>query len=409
MERELIGRFLTDNEAFATSSLSEKHFLDPLCREAYRAISAALAAGDEANLVTVTMHSKALKSRAGELSAMTSEAWMGPTHNAERKVTDAYRRRALKALAEAIAESEPEAALQAIDAKLEEIYAETDTDRLWTVSELLMPCIDTIEDRYHGRTTTDVSTGFPQLDDLIGGFKPRQLYLIGARPSDGKSAIMLNMALHASRHVPVLYVSAESSKEENMMRLISDAGSVDSHRIATGMLSQADFASLATAGEILNRANLFFYDRPNVELSRVVSMTRLAVRKHGVRVVFVDYTQLIEADRKFDTRAEAVAHISKRLKQLARETGISVVAAAQLTRNAHGKRPTLADFGESSQLEKDADVAMLLDHERDEHGDKTGRVFGRVDKHRHGPTGAIRMQFVGKYVRFAEEARDDAI
>jgi replicative DNA helicase len=304
---------------------------------------------------------------------------------------------------------DPDAAISVLDERLAEITAIEESDRIYAARELVKDAIDEIERRYHAHgELPGIRSGFPSLDGYTGGWQPRMLYYIGARPSEGKSAILLNAAVNAAmKSIPIGVVSAESSKRELILRALSNLASVDGNRLKSGMLSGADFSGLTAAASRLHDAPIFVYDVPNVNITRLISVAKMMKRRHEIRALFVDYVQILESTRKDEQKRFQVGQVSLALKNLSRELDIPIMVAAQLRRDTTGRRPTLADFAESSQIEMDADAAILLQHEKDESG-KTVRVWAHVDKNRDGPTGSVKLQFIGRFVRFAEEAQSGA-
>jgi replicative DNA helicase len=408
-ERALVGRILTKPDELFQTKIKPEHLGDPLCKAVLTAINADITRGVEPNLLTVSQH-PALANKAADIASLTSDAAITNIGFYEREIISAWRARKLADLGRQITAiaDKPDEALDTIERAIQELTTEGEADRVYTTAELVKPAIATIEDRYHAKgALPGLSTGLDNLDGLIGGLQPRKLYYIGARPSQGKSAILLNMATTvAVKHdMPVGIISAESSKEELVLRDFANLGNVDSKRIASGMLKHSDFMSITEAAEKLYRAPLHIYDVPNLGITRLISVAKMMHRRYGIKALFVDYVQIIQSTIRNAPKRDQVAEVSLALKALSRQLEIPVIAAAQLTRDAQDRRPTLADFADASQIEKDADVAILLQQERDD-ADRLVRVWGRVEKHRDGPTGAVPLQFKAEYVRFVEEERE---
>lgn len=406
-EAAIVGRVLTDPDTLHSIRVRPDHFADPFLREVYRVALSVDASGAEVNMLTVSDASDLIKARPQELAEVTSAAALGRLDVYESKVIESYRRRELAALGRELVDmsEDPVEALGWIDTRVEEITAETETDRIYSADELVKPTLEWIEARYKAQgTLPGIVSGFESLDALTFGFQPRKLYYIGARPSQGKSALMMNMALNITGSHKVGYISVESSKEELMLRTFANAGSVDAGALSTGYLKGTQFADVNKAAERLSKAPLYFYDVPNIPIDRVAAVARMMSRRHGVEVIFVDYLQIIDAGAKADPKHVKVAVASMRLKALARELEVPVVAGVQLRRDAENRRPTLADFSDSSQIEKDADVAILLHHE--DTTEFVPKVWALVAKHRDGPKGDIPLRFQGRYVRFIEAQSD---
>ncbi len=278
------------------------------------------------------------------------------------------------------------------------------------LGELIPDTIKRIEERYNlkGRIP-GLGTGLPALDNMIGGFQNDRYVVIGARPSEGKSALMLNMACHIGlrEEMPVGIISAESSNEEIMMRVFSSEGRINGTSISMGMLARTHFASLMGVAQSVDKAPIYVYDAPNVSFNELKSVARQMRAVRDIKALFVDYAQLIQWHDKKLPRHEQVAEISKGLKQLARELKIPVITLAQLRRDAEGREPDMADLGESSQLEKDADTLIFIHHPKaDKKEEEPGTSRLLVKKNRDGARGAIPVVFMREYVRFFPAAKE---
>ena len=407
-ERALIGWLLTDENVIYQTKVHPEHFQDALCRQVYTAINDNIADGVTPSIVTVTAHDEALRQRASEVAKLTTEAAISNLSFYEDKILSGYRTRRLSTLAKEIDELKdaPEDAIAAIEEELQILTAEYDADRVYSSRELVRPLIEYIEERYkaHGQLA-GISCGIRSIDSVINGLQPRRLYYIGARPSQGKSAMLLNMAGHiaVTENLPVGIISAESSKEELMLREMANTASINSERLNSGMLKPTDFTDITRAGEWLHDAPLYFYDVPNVGITRLVSVARMMRRRYGIRALFIDYVQIIEPDIKRENFASELKHVSMQLKSISRRLAIPVIAAAQLRRDADTRKPLLSDFADSSQIEKDSDVSILIQHD----ADNPGRVWAHIDKNRDGRTATVPLQFRGEFVRFTDEVRQD--
>jgi replicative DNA helicase len=226
----------------------------------------------------------------------------------------------------------------------------------------------------------------------------------------GKTAYALNLARHIAieDNRPVFFVSLEQSRIELAERLLCCQARVDSHKLRRGHLSSEDMDKLIEAGGVLKNAKLFIDDTPGQGMLRIAANARRLRLRHGIKVVFLDYLQLIEPDNRRDSRQEQVAGLSRRLKHLARELQIPVVALAQLNRSPEDRqehKPRLADLRESGAIEQDADTVMLLHRpEMYEPGQHEGTVEVIIAKQRNGPTGEITLTFLKQFMRFENAA-----
>jgi replicative DNA helicase len=257
-----------------------------------------------------------------------------------------------------------------------------------------------------------IPTGFVDLDEKTAGFQNSELIIIGARPSTGKTALALGLTRHIAveENLPVFFVSLEQSRIELAERLLCAQAKVDSHKLRKGHLNSEDLQKLFEAGDKLSRAKLFIDDSPGQGMLRIAANARRLKLRHGIRIVFLDYLQLIEPDNRRDSRQEQVANISRRLKFLARELQIPVVALAQVNRSSEDRqdhRPRLADLRESGSLEQDADTVMLLHRpEMHEPGQHEGVIEVIVAKQRNGPTGEVTLTYLKQFMRFENFAVD---
>jgi replicative DNA helicase len=203
--------------------------------------------------------------------------------------------------------------------------------------------------------------------------------------------------------LPTLFVSLEQSRVELAERLLCCQAKVDSHKLRKGHLSADDIYQLTQAGDELSQAPLYIDDTPSQGMLRIAANARRLMRR-GLKAVFVDYLQLIDADNRRDSRQEQVATISRRLKHLARELQIPVIALAQVNRSSEERqdhRPRLADLRESGSIEQDADTVMMLHRpELHEPGQHEGVIEVIVAKQRNGPTGEITLTFLKQFMRF---------
>jgi replicative DNA helicase len=282
------------------------------------------------------------------------------------------------------------------------------TGQTYTLSQALHEAYDRIDKRSQRdqMSISGLPTGFIDLDDKTAGLQNSELVILAARPSVGKTA----MALGVTRHIvveenhPVFFVSLEQSRIELAERLLCSQARVDSHRLRKGHLSSDDMQKLMQAGEVLGKARLFIDDTPGQGMLRIAANARRLKLRHQIKLVVIDYLQLIEPDNRRDSRQEQVAHISRRLKFLARELQIPVLALAQVNRTSEDRgdhKPRLADLRESGAIEQDADTVMLMHRpEMYEPGQHEGTVEVIIAKQRNGPTGDITLTFLKQFMRF---------
>lgn len=259
-------------------------------------------------------------------------------------------------------------------------------------------------------TTAGLPTGLLDLDDLLGGLEPESLVIVAARPSMGKTAFALNVAEYVSLDMgePTLLVSLEMGRHPITERWLVSRSRVDGHKVKSGRnLSTREMHAINEAHREFVTANIHIDDTPARSMLQIAANARRIKAQDGLSLMIVDYIQLVEPDEPRDNRQEQVAKISRRLKTLAREIKVPVIALSQLNRgveNREDKRPRLADLRESGAIEQDADQVILL-HRPDYYdaNDKPGAAELIVAKNRNGATGTVQAVFHRHIQRFGNE------
>jgi replicative DNA helicase len=282
------------------------------------------------------------------------------------------------------------------------------TGQTYTLAEAVNEAYDRIDTR-QGQDQLSVSglaTGFVDLDEKTAGLQKNELIILAARPSVGKTALALSLARHVAVEggQPLFFVSLEQSRIELAERLLCCQARVDSHKLRLSHLNSGDMEKLIEAGGALRNAKFFIDDTPGQGMLRIAANARRLKLRHGIKLVIVDYLQLIEPDNRRDSRQEQVANLSRRLKFLARELQIPVLSLAQLNRgleDRQGHEPRLADLRESGSIEQDADTVLLMHRpELYEPGQHQGVVEVNIAKQRNGPTGKVTLTFLKQFMRF---------
>ncbi len=253
-----------------------------------------------------------------------------------------------------------------------------------------------------------VPTGFADLDNKLAGMQDSNLLVLAARPGIGKTTLALNMALHVATvdKIPVGFFSLEMSKEELVDRLLVGRADIDAWRLKTGRLSDDDYKRLTEAMGELSEAPIYIDDTPGASILEMRTKARKLKIEKDVKLIVVDYLQLANGGRYFESRVNEVSFVSQGLKNLARELRIPVLAISQLSRAVEqrgSKKPQLADLRESGAIEQDADVVMFLYYEDESEDllDQSKRLIKLyIAKHRNGPTGEIDLMFRGDRVKF---------
>ena len=240
-------------------------------------------------------------------------------------------------------------------------------------------------------------TGFTELDDLTGGLKGGQMVIVAARPGLGKSTIATDFMRHASitNGIPTLMFSLEMSKEEITERIISAESGVYTQNLKKGCMSDSDWGRAAKAVERLDNAPLYIADSPELTMVDIAAKARLMQAQHGVKMIVVDYLQLLTSGKKSESRQQEVSDFSRQLKLLAKSLDVPIIAVAQLNRGVEMRGedalPKASDLRESGSLEQDADIILLIhrpDAQNCDHA-RAGEADLIVAKHRGGNVGVI--------------------
>jgi len=286
----------------------------------------------------------------------------------------------------------------------------------------LIPVKDIVRDNFErlerifreGKSITGVSTGYTELDKLLSGFQNSELLILAARPSQGKTALALNLAENISIRggMPVAVFSLEMSKESLLQRLVASVAQIDAHKFRTGHLSREDWRRMTEALGQISSAPLWIDDAGSTSVLEIGAKARRLKRDKGLSLLIVDYLQLITGRGRFNNRQEEVSSISRGLKGLAKELQIPVLVLSQLTRapEREERGPQLSDLRESGAIEQDADVVMFIYRPHwaklDSSPEERDQAEIQVAKQRNGPTDKVRFVFRSRLTRFEEAAPD---
>jgi replicative DNA helicase len=286
-----------------------------------------------------------------------------------------------------------------------------------TVQELIPIAIDQIETWHSAQgVISGVSTGFTDLDKMTTGFHEGEMIVIAGRPSLGKTSLAMNIAEHVAvdQGFPVGVFSLEMTKLSLMVRMICSRARVNVRNIQQGFLSHYDFPKLTIAAGRLNHANIYINDQSGLSILGLRTRARRMHQQHGIRLLVIDYLQLMSAERsKNDSREQEVSFISKGVKGIAKELGIPVIAISQLNRGIEKdkeRRPRMSDLRESGSLEQDADFVGILwkpARDSDEEDRDAVAVNLEICKQRNGPTGTVPLTFLRQFTRFESACKVD--
>ena len=427
-EQSVLGGMLLSKDAIAdvVESLRASDFYKPAHETIYEAILSLYGHGSPADAITVADE---LKKR-GELTRVGGAAYLHtliasvPTaanaqYYAEIVKEHAIMRRLIEAgtkIAQLGYANETEVDAL-VDQAQAEIYAVTDgnaKEDYVSFSEALeatMREIDANSNRPDG--VYGVPTDFIELDELTGGLHGGQMIVIAARPGVGKSTLALDIARSAAihHHMATVFFSLEMSRTELAMRILSAEGKISMGRLKKGDLDTEGWTNLATLQGRIDSAPLFIDDSPNMTLMEIRAKCRRLKQRNNLKLVVLDYLQLMSSGKKVESRQQEVSEFSRSLKLLAKELDVPVIALSQLNRGSEqrtDKRPMVSDLRESGSIEQDADMVILL-HREDMYNpdsDRVGEADMIIAKHRGGPTRTIPLAFSGKYSRFNNMANE---
>lgn len=257
-----------------------------------------------------------------------------------------------------------------------------------------------------------VSSGYIDIDTLMSGFRKSELTILAARPGVGKTVLALNFARHAIFNGDgTFFVSLEMSKSELCERLLCCQARVNSHNLRTNRVNADEIDRLTQASGELSSRSMFIDDTACQGMTRIAANARRLKMRYDIKLVIIDYIQLIEPESKHEKRHEQVGQISRRLKFLAKELDIPVIALSQLNRTSEDRadhKPRLADLRESGSLEQDADNVMLLFRPGMQNDNDTEDNTIEIDiaKQRSGPTGKVTLTYLKEYMRFENYIAD---
>jgi replicative DNA helicase len=286
------------------------------------------------------------------------------------------------------------------------------------VSSILHEAFERLDNLHRGDgQLRGAPTGFYDLDNLVAGLQKSDLIILGARPSLGKSTLALDIARNVAKNtdLPVGVFTLEMSKDQVVDRLIAAEAGISLWKLRTGRLSSEgddnDFGKIQNALDALSNANIFIDDASSPTVLQIRAMSRRLQAEKGLGLIIVDYLQLIQPNRGYDSPVQQITEISRNLKALARELNIPVLALSQLSRSSENRpdqRPKLSDLRDSGSLEQDADLVMFIYREdrvkRESEKKNVAEII--VAKHRNGPTGEVELYFDEERVTFRNLAKN---
>jgi replicative DNA helicase len=435
--------------------LTPECFYNPLFREAYKACKMLISSSKTADPQTVASYIKVANQNFNSerpienilLDAVSKYINSIALYNIMQKAESVrelfQKREAVKAVQDFVPAiqntgDDIQLAIQKLEDKLYHIMENTGSDEFITIAEALSGIVSKIEHiKAHG-TRPSIDTGYYDINAKISGWSKGDLIILAGRPSMGKTALAIGMAMNAAKYLQtqkkaVAVFSLEMSAEQLVNRMIAVQTGVGGHKIASGMVSDGEFQVVVKAMEEFSQIPIIIDDTPAITISDLRTKIRRMRRKHDVEFVIVDYLQLMRSSTKSkDNRVQEISEITQNLKAIAREFSVPIVALSQLSRNVESrddKRPQLQDLRDSGSIEQDADIVMFLyreayymerampSHENVEaynewmaqNGEKYLQIENTAEvivaKHRNGPIGTALLRFDKQTTRFDNLAK----
>lgn len=438
-ERAVLAAMLLSGDAIVTALelVTEDMFYREGHRRLFRSMQAIHNGGAVVDPLTL---SNELDQR-GDLQAAGGKEYIGglldeiPTaanveHHCRIVRDKALRRRLIETATSLVREGHESPAeiaelLDLAEHKILELNDQRGSEGFIRIKSLLWSAMERIEVlRTAGGNITGVPSGFVDLDKMTLGFQPSDLVIVAARPSMGKTAFVLNVAQYAAieGNVPTAIFSLEMSTQSLLLRMLASEGYVDAQRLRSGQLTAQDASNLAKAAALLGQAPIWIDDTPGLSVLEVRSRARRLKSQADIKLIIVDYLQLLSGPPNSESRQQEVSAISRSLKALAKELEVPVLALSQLSRaseqrGGENRRPQLSDLRDSGAIEQDADVVLFIyrpemnERPYDDQGNPR-MVTGTTDipldgyaevivgKQRNGPTGHIRLHYRKSHTRF---------
>ncbi|HQU88547.1 MAG TPA: replicative DNA helicase [Denitromonas sp.] len=427
-EQSLLGGLLLDNTAWdrIADLVTSTDFYRDDHRRIFSHISRLIELNKPADVVTVfeSLEKNGESEQAGGLAYLGEIANSTPSAANIRRYGEIVRERAilrrLVSVGDEIASSaltpsgkDAKTLLDEAEAKVFEIAeaGSRHTSGFVPIQPILGQLVDRIQELYDRDTPTDITgvpSGFTDLDEMTSGLQPTDMMVIAGRPGMGKTTFALNVAEHVAVEcgLPVAVFSMEMPGTQLAMRFISSVGRLDQHRLKTGKLNDEEWQRLTFALGKLHEAPIYIDESPGLNPTDLRARARRLYRQCGkLGLIVIDYIQLMTSLRQSDNRAAELSEISRSIKSLAKELHVPIMALSQLNRSLEqrpNKRPVMSDLRESGAIEQDADMIMFIYRDEIYNPDSPDKGAAEliIGKHRNGPTGTVRMTFLGEYTRF---------
>lgn len=431
-EQATLGAMLMEREAVArvVDTLEVDDFYSPQHQVLYRAVIDLFNDGDPVDLVTLQarLQDRGQLETIGGVNYLVTLQEAAPTAAAVGTYARIVREKAvlrglikaadqIRDLAQSPADEDVEAVVDRCEQEVFAVGERTITPAFTALRPLLGEAYDQIDQMQEShRPGVGLLTGFDDLDSYISGLHSSELIVVASRPSMGKTALVLNMAIHVAKtqNKTVGVFSLEMAKEQLALRTLCSEAGVNQQNVRQGYVDRGDMDRIAAAASDLYKAPVYFDDTPTMNVLHIRGKARRLRAEHGLDLIIVDYLQLVSGYGRFENRNQEISQVARSLKALARELRVPVIACSQLSRAVEGRgsprRPLLSDLRESGSIEQEADVVIFL-YRPNYYGDQELRSAGYLETDRHvaeliiakqrnGPTGIARLAWIDEHVRF---------
>ena len=418
-EMSVLGAMILDNEVInlVIPILNKLSFYKTAHRELYQAIVDIYDKGQPVDLVVLReeLKKRSLLEKVGGVEYLMELEEAVPTIGNVEYYANIVREKAIKRnLIEVAAtiqkqsfeeSTDTEHLLDASERAIFDITQRKFNTASTKLNEILKETFSRIENLHDRQSRlTGLSAGFYDLDDITCGLQPSELIIVAARPSMGKTSLVLNVVEHVGvvEKKPVVIFSLEMSAQQVAQNMLCSHARIDAHKLRMGFLDDKQWSDLSYGLGSLSEAPIFIDDTPGLTVLEMRAKARRLKAQYDIQLVAVDYLQLMESSRE-ENRQQEISVISRRLKSLARELEIPVIAVSQLNRSVEsreGHRPRMSDLRESGSIEQDADVIVLLHRDNYYDPDKDNTAELIIAKQRNGPTGVVKLTFLSHFMRF---------
>ncbi|MDI6800296.1 MAG: replicative DNA helicase [Actinomycetota bacterium] len=426
-EQSLLGSMIISSEVIAETAdkISAQDFYRPTHQKIFEAITSLYTKGEAVDPITVAEELEAT----GQLEAVGGRAYIHtlinvvPTAaNAKYYAEIVEKNSVIRSLIRAATDvvnmgyegiDDIGLLIDEAESKIFSVSKRRISEKFAHIKELLKEGFEHIEKlQRRGAAVSGLPTGLTDLDEKTSGLHPSDLIVIAARPSMGKTSLVLSIAQHVAieEKTPVAIFSLEMSRQQLAQRLLCSEARVDVQLLRSGRLASEDWRDLSFAAGRLAEAPLYIDDTPSITMMEVRAKARRLMAKHKLGLIVVDYLQLMQSRTRSESRQQEISEISRSLKILGRELDVPVIAVSQLSRAVESrtdKRPLLSDLRESGAIEQDADLVIFIyrDDYYNRDSDEKGIAEVILSKHRNGPTGTIKLAFLEQYTRFVNLAK----